>query len=439
MLLPAQLARRFMAVWVLTTAIGQPPPLLAQRSGGGLRLGELYRELFAQNPRINAARSLADASVARVPSARRPPDPEVQIALMNRQLPGFGLQEPLGMNQIQLMQMVPIPGKLRLAGQAADSRALGARVRVEEVTWEVRSRVAMAFYDLHQIDRSLEVAAATQDLLRDIAKTAEVMYAVGQGRQADVLRAQVEIARMTEEITRMGAMREAMAARLNALLARPQSTLVASPILPVFPDTALNRDSLEAEAAAARPMVRAGRHDLAAAEASSRLARRELWPDPQLGVIYGQRPMEAGTDRMISIMVGFSVPLFAGSRQLKMREETRAMEAMARSDLETMLADTRGRVGELYAEIGRAQRLRQLYRGTILPQAETTVASSIAAYRVGEVNLMTLLDNQMTVNQYRQELYRLEADEGKAWAELEMLLGRSLFDPDRVSGTGGGE
>jgi hypothetical protein len=41
---------------------------------------------------------------------------------------------------------------------------------------------------------------------------------------------------------------------------------------------------------------------------------------------------------------------------------------------------------------------------------------------------MTLLDDRMSVNTYRQELSTLEADEGKAWAELEMLTGRALID-----------
>ena len=36
----------------------------------------------------------------------------------------------------------------------------------------------------------------------------------------------------------------------------------------------------------------------------------------------------------------------------------------------------------------------------------------------------------MTVNEYRQQLFALEAEEGKAWAELEMLVGRELFDPE---------
>ena len=69
----------------------------------------------------------------------------------------------------------------------------------------------------------------------------------------------------------------------------------------------------------------------------------------------------------------------------------------------------------------------------MLPQAEATVSSALSAYRVGSVDFMTLLDDRMTVNKYRQELSVLEADQGKSWAELEMLTGRVLFDANDVT------
>jgi hypothetical protein len=47
---------------------------------------------------------------------------------------------------------------------------------------------------------------------------------------------------------------------------------------------------------------------------------------------------------------------------------------------------------------------------------------------------MTLLDSRMSLNRYRKELVELEADEGKAWADLEMLIGRELFNPLSVAG-----
>jgi outer membrane protein TolC len=57
------------------------------------------------------------------------------------------------------------------------------------------------------------------------------------------------------------------------------------------------------------------------------------------------------------------------------------------------------------------------------------VATTLSAYRVGEVDLPMLLEARMTVNRYRQQVVQLDAEEGIAWAELEMLLGQPLFDP----------
>lgn len=413
---------------------GQTPSGATERLG----LGQVYRAVESANPRIGAAGALARAAEARIAPARRPPDPQVQFGLMNRSLPGFGLADPLGMNQVQLMQMVPFPGKLRLAGQVASDKAEAERARAADVSWDVRARAAMAFYQLYQMDHSLQVAEETLRILRDLATTARTMYGVGEGRQADVLRAQVEIARMTEDITRMRTERVSAAARLNALLILDPSAQVGSPVQPQFPDTLPPLDGLIAEAERNRPMVNAAEAQVRAADAGVRLARREIWPDLQVGVQYGQRPMNGETDRMVSLILGVNLPIFAASRQFAMRREAAAMQQMAEADLAAMRTDTRGRVAELYASAERARRLSELYQGTILPQAHSTVAAALASYRVGDVDFLTLLDDQMTVNRYRQDLYALQAQRGQALAELEMLLSRPLFNPDDAVLASGG-
>jgi outer membrane protein TolC len=420
------------AALTLAAAVSSSP-LSAQGGVGSdqrLSLGTVYRDAETANPRIAASAALARAAGERIAPARTPPDPRIQIAFMNRELPGLGRSDPLGMDQVQVMQMLPFPGKLRLAGTIASAQADAQHARTADVTWEVRARAAMAFYEIWSMEQSLGVADETLRLLRDLAATASAMYAVGEGRQADVLRAQVEVARMDEEITRMQIERVAAAARLNALLDRPADAAVQSPMLPVFPATLPPLAELAAEAERGRAMVQAGEAEVRAADAAVRLARRELWPDLELGVQYAQRPMADGTDRMISLMVGVSAPIFAGRRQLAMRREAEAMRQMAAADLRGMQADTRGRVTELYAAVRRSRRLAELYRSTILPQASTTIASALSSYRVGGIDFMTLLDNQMTLNRYRMELYALDAEQGQALAELEMLLGRELFDPD---------
>ncbi len=398
-----------------------------------LRLGAVYDGL-KNHPMVEAARAAVRASEARIGPARRWPDPQLQLGLMNRNLPGLGLQDPLGMNTLQIMQMVPVAGKPGQAARVAEARADAARERIADVQWELRSRAAMLFYDLYQAEHTLAIARRSKELLEQLAKTAETMYGAGQGRQSDVLKAQVELARMAGEVVRMEAMQETMRSKLNALLNRPLDTVVPSPALPVFPPMLPPRDSLELLALAGRASLKAGQREVDAADAAVGLARKEIWPDLQIGVQYGQRPMtDGGIDRMVSFMFGASVPIAPGSRQRKMRQEAEAMREMASADLNALRADTRGRLGELYAEALRARALVLLYHQTILPQADANAASVLNSYRVGAVEFMTLLDAQMSGNSYRQELAQLEAEEGKALAELEMLTAHTLVDPSSVA------
>lgn len=401
-----------------------------------LSLPALYQTLRLRSPRFAAARAQADAARARIPGMRRLPDPQLQLGAMNYRVPAFAPMEAIGMLQLQVMQMVPIAGKRGLRGQMAEALASANDARAEDVWWEQRSLVAMAFHDLYQADRTIDVAVETRALLQNTASVAQAMYAVGDARQAEVLRARVEIARMSEEITRMETMRASMVARLQGLLDEPTIPLQATPALPSLPSALPALAALVLEAEARRPMVRAGEAALRSAAAGERLARSDIWPDLQLGIQYGQRGGVMGTERMTSLMVGASLPIFARDRQFQMRAEAAAMTAMAHADLTAMRADTRARVTEAYATFQRGRTLRALYQTTVLPQARAAVTAALASYRVGEVNLMTLLDNQMTVNRYRQELHALEADQGKALAELEMLVGRELSEPNQRAARG---
>lgn len=436
---------RWVAVAGLIASAVAPAPLRSQEPAAveQLRLGDLYEAARRSNPSAEVARALTRAAQARVSAAKLPPDPEVELAFMNRELPGLAPMPGVGMTQLTIMQMLPVAGQLGLKGRIARSQATAAAERAGEAEWEVRGAVAMAFYDLYAASGQLKVTREALRLLQDIRETAESMYRVGQGRQADVLRAQVEIARAVEDTIRMVAMRDAMAAKLEALLgefrAEPAGTRAArwigTPVLPRFPDVLPALDSLDRSAITNRRMVKAREAEAVAGATSRRLAKREIWPDLRIGLAYSQGPSlvpmgeASSTQRMASVMIGASLPVFARGRQLAMREEAAAMEQMALFDLAAMRADTRARVAGAYAALERARRLQQLYRTTVLPQASATVQSALSAYRVGTVDFMTLLDNQMLVTDYRRDLVMLEAEEGKAWAELEMLVSDELFDP----------
>lgn len=400
---------------------------------GGLALDEVLSLAIERNPRLRAMRAASEASAYREPEASTLPDPVVQFGIMNFGLPNFNADMPTSMApSVQVMQMLPFPGKLGLKGDiAAFDRDMAAQA-VEEMEWEVRSMASSMFFDLYALDRRIDVMRETLSLLENFRQVAGAMYVSGMGRQADVLRADVEVARMDGDVQAMVAMRRVMAARLNGLLDRPADTEVPPPALGLLPSELPQPDTLLAWAHDSRPLLAHGRLAVSQARGRIDLARKELWPDLTVGLTYGQRDLGMGTERMGSAMVGFSLPIFASRRQYAMRDEAQAMERMAEAELGSRAATVGAQVGELLAELDRARSLAGLYRDEVIPEARATVESSLSSYRVGAVDFMTLVDAQMTLNRFEGELFQLLGEYGKAFAALESAVGRSLPRSDQV-------
>jgi outer membrane protein TolC len=389
-----------------------------------LTVAAATRIALEANPMLRAARSSAEARAQRIRPAGALPDPQLQFGLMNRMASQFGsTADPMTMNQLQLMQMVPWPGKLGGDRLAARHDATAASADADEQARMLGAQVRMAYYDMAYADRALEVMQGTQQLLRQFLDVSTTMYAVGSAVQQDVLRAQVEVARMTEEITRMGQERLAGAARLNALLGREAARPIGPLELPEPAGDLPEADSLIARAIEGRPALRAGMERVAAAEASLSAARRELYPDFQFGVAYQQRPQ---FPTMVSLMVGVNLPIFAGSKQLATRRQMAAMRDMSQAELLNLKNETAAGILETRARAVQDRNLIHLYRTSILPQARAAVQSSLSGYRVGRVPFMQLIDNQMIVNRYETETYRLLADYQQAVGELAALVGREV-------------
>jgi outer membrane protein TolC len=214
--------------------------------------------------------------------------------------------------------------------------------------------------------------------------------------------------------------RLAMAARLNALMGRGASEPI-GPLELTIPGPPLpGVDSLMARAAAERPALRAASERVQAAEAGYRAARRELYPDFMVQLAYGQRPQ---FDDMATVMLGITIPLWAGARQLPMRREMAAMRAGEDAMARDLYNETFAELTERRAQAERARSLAELYDSSILPQARAAVEAAMSAYRVGRVNYMTLVESEMTVNRYEIELVRLAAAYQQAAAEIEALVG----------------
>ncbi len=391
----------------------------AQEGSHALTLSEAVTEARTANPMLRAARLHADATRARVPQAGALPDPGFSFTLKNRPLDGFGTAERMTMNSFQLRQTLPWPGKLGFSEDRVSRLAEAAALNALESEVVLVSRVKSVYFEIAYMDRALEIMRETRDLLREFLNVSNTLYAVGTGLQVDVLQAQVAVAGMTEDITVVEQQRIAMASRLNALLGRDARIRVPGLELGSPGEALPTVDELVALAETARPALQAAEEVVRAAEFGVQAAQRALYPDFNLMAEYSQRPEFSD---MVSLSLGISIPLWAGSRQ-PVREEALAIQAMQEAVYRDLVNETYARIAEAHAEADRARRLSRLYATSIVPQARAAVESSLSAYRVGEVDFMTLVQTELTVNRYEIETVRLAASFHAALATLEALVG----------------
>jgi outer membrane protein TolC len=419
---PMRVRRPVLLLVVLTAAhTGQA---ISQVTARPLSIDEAVALTREGNPALRAARLRADVAAERVPQAGALPNPILGFALMNRQIADFGsTAEPMLQNRIEFSQRLPWPGKLGFSEDRWELLASAGDLDADETEQALIARLKAVYYELAFMDRALLIMEDTRDLLREFLDVSSTLYSVGEGLQQDVLQAQVAVASMTEDITVVEQDRLATSARLNALLGREATVPIGDLELPPPGEALPPIDVLMAMADVQRPGLQAARERALAAEAGYKAARRAVYPDFNVGMAYSQRPE---FNDWLSFMVGISLPLWAGKSHLPARREMAAMQAEQEARAIDLYNETFARIAERRAEAERARKLVALYSTSVLPQARAAVESALSAYRVGKVDFMTLVQNELTVNRFEIESVRLAAEYQKAVGELEALVASEL-------------
>jgi outer membrane protein TolC len=392
-------------------------------------LDALVAEALAGNPEIKASAARWEMFAHKARQAGSLDDPMLMLGIDS------GLvRDPLNFDRdmstakvIGISQMVPFFGKRAMLREAAGHEAEATRWEVEERRLELAAMVRESWYRLYLADRSLEILDRTIATLDDLVRFTEAMYGVGQGRQADVLRAQVERARMAEMQLALRQQRRSLEAGLNALLFRPVATAV--PPVDGVELTALPLDAatLERLAEERRPLLRALAARIDKTRAERALAEREYYPDFTLSFEYMQRDAvmdDPGYD-MYNASVSFNLPV-QRERRRAMVAESEAARRMAEQELAMTRNDVRRTIADLLAQLERDRAMAELYREALIPQATVAEASALAAYRAGKGEFMQVLDSRMALFNVERGYHQAVAEHQMELALLEAAVGAPL-------------
>jgi cobalt-zinc-cadmium efflux system outer membrane protein len=396
----------------------------AQISAKTLTLDELVSEALARNPAIQSTERRVAAMKARIPQAKTLPDPKVSVGWMGNITP-FDVQEgdPSSYRSVSAMQEFPYPGKLKLRGQIADREAEAVWWEYEKTRRRVVAEVKAAYYDYFFFDKAIEITLKNKELLEKLTKIAEVRYQVGKGIQQDVLRAQVELSRLLQRLTVLEQQKKTAQVRLNTLLFRDPEAPLAAPAPFERAKLAYTLEELYQKARQNDTGLQRDQRLIERDQYAVNLARKEYYPDFSVGYMYQNRPR---IPEMHGFTFTLNIPIFYKTKQ---REEvTEATNNLlstqkAQEDRQTTLFFE---VKEQYLAAKASDGLVKLFAQAVVPQSSLALESSMAAYQVGTVDFLTLLDNFITVLDYQVNYYRELSNYEMALARLEPLVGVEL-------------
>jgi outer membrane protein TolC len=426
-------------------------PLAAQATAptGSAPLDSLVVQALAVSPVIHAATARVKAAQMRIGPAGTRPDPMFMAGVQNFPVSEPGFADFMTMKMVGISQTFPFPGKLSLQTRAAEDEVTVARAALDAARLDIVAEVKRAYYELAFADRALGIVRRTQVVLTDLISVSEARYTTGTGTQADVLRVRTEAANLGNAASTLTEQRRAALARLNAALDRPSDTPVAAPVIPArivraavadsavqvhFVSDALGAraagspllplDSLQALAAAHSPVLEEHAARIAAQRARLNLAQKAYLPDVSVSLSYGQRQ---GFTDMVSAIVSVPIPLQKGRKQdaevAEAAAELAALEAQYHEKVNTRNAEVATQVGDLE----RARTAPALFKRSILPQAQATLASSTASYQVGRLDFAAVMDAQASLFNSETAYYRSLTDFAASLAELERTVGAGVL------------
>ena len=393
------------------------------------QLQELMAEAVRNNPEIRAAGNERDAARHRVSPAGALDDPMLEAGVINAPLlRTLRLnREDMTMRMLGLSQKLPYPGKRGLRQDVAAKDAESVAYAYQETVNRVVRDIKTAYFELAFVAESARLVEKNKQVLDQFLQISESRYTVGQGNQADVLKAQTQLSRMVDELIKLGRERRVIEAELTRALSRGPEAGAPVPEALRLQDAVLQFDALRETAIKERPQLLALQSLIDRNAKALDLARKDYYPDFDVKLSYGQRDKTLDgmrRDDLLSLTVAINLPVWQENKRDPRVAEAIAMREQAMEMYQAQLNEVSAKLRQQVANAEQSLKSARLYETGILPQARLAVESSLSAYRVNRVDFLTLLDNQMMVLNYEISRASALANHNKALAEIDLLTGK---------------
>lgn len=442
------------------TVAADAPPVFA----GNDELRAYLLQAADRHPSLAALHAQWLAALERIPQVRALDDPMFTYKQFVR--------SDMKKFAVMFEQAFPWFGTLRLRGEKAAAEAEAARWQMYAERNRIFATIKKAYFDYSYLGEQIRLTEVQIEIIDYTTDIVSARYGLGLSPKDDLLRIQTESDKVADLRTQMLQMQPAMAARLNEALGRPLGDDIPWPQPAAFPPDPPLPPLLTAWIRLQSPELRAAESVIQTWEKEIGLARKMGRPQMRLGFEYERikdQPSMRGTPLMPSkLMAGNNLfrtaagimpfdavdtgldvyELFLFKEPAEDREDDVAVslsmslpiwrkkvrgavaEARYRADAARYEKETVARALEAAARmalfgIQDAQRRVQLYDQNLIPRAEQTFESLLAAYASGapDADFLDVLGSIREWLDFQIERLRAVRDWQLAAADLESLLG----------------
>ena len=400
--------------------------ILLVRVASAQPLPSLVDEALRGNREILAAQKRYEAARQRPGQESSLPDPTVSLGYTSNgwPYPGAGLGRDVTSNiGVMVSQEMPFPGKRQLRGEIASKEAGAEFEQYLAVRLNVIARLKEAYHELHHANVSMQFVKRYQELLQNILRISEARYSVGRAAQQDIFKAQTQYSIFEAQLLRYQQESQSKEIEINALLNRPQTGHIDVPEDTEPGELTATLDELLAHARTQGPQLAREQKMVERSELAVNLARKSAYPDYTLsGAYFNQGRMPP----MWQFRVDFKVPAHFRSKQHAEITERTFEVSEARHNYEAADTAIQARIREQYTVATTARRLIDIYRKSVMGEAQLALESSMAGYQTGTLDFLSVFSNFMTVADYELMYHEEVMQFHVALARLEEITGVSL-------------
>jgi cobalt-zinc-cadmium efflux system outer membrane protein len=375
-------------------------------------------------PDVQVARERTGLGGAAVRGAERfqPYNPEIEGQL------GVGLDAPgVRRAEVTLKQRLEVAGQRGQRIEAARTKERVLEAELDAARWRVSQEIRRLYRQALVDRRNVEVEDASLEFTRRLHRIAGQRFEAGEAARTSVIIARAEVARAKQR-------------RLDARMDYDQTVRELATVVgweeqrPPKPTGELEQaapapetDRLLEAVVAQDPTLNVFRARLEQAQADVDVRRREVWPDPIVGVGFErERIGTSGVASQLRFVLGVPLPLW--NRNQGEIGEARARTSVYRRAIETRTRALRNRVAQRAAAVDAAFGQAQIYQEEVLPALETQLDLLQEGFELGELSLLDVMNARDRLLAVQRQYLGALREYYLAISELEALLGTAIED-----------